>query len=382
MNIKIQFAFAFLLPALLPGWDAKFVVPVIPAQQQRLTERINQSLIDSNTGALQRSGREWLELYPNDPVLQATAYLVLAEAARRSGDPVVAAEFEKLAARLDPAIPGRLAQSTEPSTRTRGDKMSKLDAAMTAFATGAQAYQQVRMAIQQQQMQRMQQQQMKQQMQMQQMQQQAPPPQPYPQQPIQQSYPQQQYPQQQYPQQQYPQQGAAIAYPPVPVNDPSYRQNMEPPAPMPGWQPQQPQQAGGGPMSPQPVGAYPAAPQPYGAPSYPSGTQVTRGAKPQSWKVVHDHTQGGVEAYFAQHCGALLSVDKNQLTFTGSGGEAPLSIPSGDIREIRMNSVIGKEVGAFHVATRQGLYLHLVLDSGDPVEARVVVDALRQALGL
>ena len=325
MHVKIQFALAFLLPPLLLGWEAKFAVPVIPSEEQRLTERIKQSLIDSNTTALQRSGREWLELYPNDPVLQATAYMVLGEAARRSGDPA-AAEFDELAARLDPSLADRLANSQEPSTRTRGDKMGRLDTAMSAFAAGAQAYQQIRMANQQQKMQRMQQQQM----QTQQMPPQQPVQQMYPQQPVQQPYPQQpvQQPFPQQPvQQMYPQQGAAVVYPPVPVNDPSYQPNPAQPALMPGWQPQQPQPSGG-PMSPQPPAAFPATPQPYRAPAYSPGMQVTRGAKPQSWKVVHDHTQGGVQAYFAERCGALLSVDKNQLIFTGAGGEAPLSIPA------------------------------------------------------
>ena len=113
----------------------------------------------------------------------------------------------------------------------------------------------------------------------------------------------------------------------------------------------------------------------------PAGAR-TRGAGDPPIKVVHDHSQYGDKSFFETYCGALLSVDAGELSFTPGGAEGPLVIPASEILEIRLNLVVGKEVGAFHILTRKGLYLHLALESGNRDEARTVVDSLRQQLGL
>jgi hypothetical protein len=99
-------------------------------------------------------------------------------------------------------------------------------------------------------------------------------------------------------------------------------------------------------------------------------------------KVVHDHYRVGDKAYFEDSCGALLSVDGNNLTFTASGGEGPVVIPAGDILEIRLNTTVGRSAGAFHIATKKGLYLNLVPESGKSDDGRADVDQLRKLLGL
>ena len=63
---------------------------------------------------------------------------------------------------------------------------------------------------------------------------------------------------------------------------------------------------------------------------------------------------------------------------TGSG----LVIPASEIAEIRVNTVLGKHVGAFHIVTKKGLYLHLAPDSGNRDDAPAAVDSIRKQLGL
>ena len=108
----------------------------------------------------------------------------------------------------------------------------------------------------------------------------------------------------------------------------------------------------------------------------------TRGESNPPVKVIHDHSRFGDKNYFENSCAALLTVDSGELTFTPGGNEGPRVIPASEIIEIRLNTVVGKEIGAFHILTRKGLYLHLALESGDRDRARAVVDGLRQQLGL
>ena len=107
-----------------------------------------------------------------------------------------------------------------------------------------------------------------------------------------------------------------------------------------------------------------------------------RGAEAKPIRVLHDHSQLGAQAYFEPSCGALLAVDGQNLTFTPSGSEGPLVIPAAEIVEIRMNVAVGRDVGAFHVITKQGLYLHLAPENGDAEQGRADVDELRKQLGL
>jgi hypothetical protein len=125
----------------------------------------------------------------------------------------------------------------------------------------------------------------------------------------------------------------------------------------------------------------PAAP--YRAPvGYMRPPQVRRGDAAQPIRVFHDHSRLGDKNYFEPPCGALLVVENGALTFTPAGGEPPLVIPASEIVEIRMNTAVGKEAGAFHIITRKGLYLHLAPEGTTADEGRADVDELRKQLGL
>jgi hypothetical protein len=75
-------------------------------------------------------------------------------------------------------------------------------------------------------------------------------------------------------------------------------------------------------------------------------------------------------------------VEGGNLTFTPTGGETPLVIPASEIIEIRMNTAVAKEAGAFHIITKKGLYLHLAPEGANADEGRADVDELRKELGL
>ena len=171
-------------------------------------------------------------------------------------------------------------------------------------------------------------------------------------------YPQAQVPGQpqvaQYPQAQVPGQPQTAQYPQAQVpGQPQmaqYPQSQTQGQPQKGYPPQQAQY-------PQ---YYAQRPAPYGAPAgYARPRQARRGDEAKPIRVFHDHSRLGDANYFEPPCGALLLVEGGNLTFTPTGGEAPLVIPAAEIVEIRMNTAVGKEVGAFHIITRKGLYLHL-----------------------
>ena len=386
----------------------QLAIPIDPAQMDQVSAALRTAVQDGDAPTVLTQGRRMLELYPNEPLIHASVYRLMSEAAQKAGDATQAAQYKAVAKNLDPSLEGRM-NGGQGEVATRG-KMDNLAAALQVVAQGVQIYQTVRAQSQPQRPGQPQPQPMQQQY----------PQQQYPQQ-VQQQYPQQQQPQQvqqQYPQQQQymPQQGASVNYPPAPVGDPNYQQNPAAAAPMPGWAPQpqypqqqfqqppqqqysqqqpqqqpqyaQPQQPiqGGGPYSPpaqqQTAYPYPSGPAPYSGNGYAPPGGATRGEKPPLFKVIHDHSRVGDSAYFQKSCGALLSVSGSNLTFTPSGGEASLVIPATDILEIRMNTLVGRDAGEFHVGTRQGLYLSVVPASQDRDEARAAVDALRAKLGL
>ncbi|MGA2185785.1 MAG: tetratricopeptide repeat protein [Bryobacteraceae bacterium] len=172
------------------------------------------------------------------------------------------------------------------------------------------------------------------------------------------------------------------------------QQQGAPPQPNPSGQPQGYAPPQGGYAPPQQPQGYPqqggyAPQQPQGYPSvapYPAphryASRRTRGAEFKPIQVVQDRSRLGDKAYFATACGALLNVDNGDLTFTSACGDEPQVIPASGILEIRMNAVVGKEMGAFHIATRKGLYLDLALESGSREDSRSVVDTLRKELNL
>lgn len=186
------------------------------------------------------------------------------------------------------------------------------------------------------------------------------------------------------------------AFPSAPVGTPNYPPPVSAPAPMPGWggtsaqpQPMQPQ---GPPTQPYPqTQQYPpqqyqpqAMPMgnPYAGSQYrpPAGRRRT-GEEPV-FRVVHDHARITDTNYFDTFCGALLSVSGTNLTFTSGAAEGAVVIPMADIVEIRVNSLLGKETGLFHIITREGLYLSLAPESQDRDQARQLIEAISTRLGI
>jgi hypothetical protein len=175
--------------------------------------------------------------------------------------------------------------------------------------------------------------------------------------PPQQAYPQQQqavYAQQQaYPQQQpYPSQKGYPAQPNSPMQQSLY----------------------GG------AGGLRAPANPYAPPAN-YGRRSARGDQAPPIKIFYDRSHAGDAAYFNDPCAALLSVDEEgALTVTPGCGEASLVIPAAEIVDLRMNVAIGKQIGAFHIATAKGLYLVCASDSGSTDESLDIVRSLKQQL--
>ncbi len=165
---------------------------------------------------------------------------------------------------------------------------------------------------------------------------------------------------------------AAYQQPQYPQQQPQYAQQQQP---MPQQQPQYAQEQ---PMPQQPQYAEQA---PYAVPSgYRAAGGSRRGENAKPIRVIYDRSRVGDKVYFDQAAGALLDVQGSSLTFTSAGGEAPLVIPASEIAEIKLNAVVGKAVGAFHVTTRKGLYLNLAPESGDREEARADIESLKKQL--
>jgi hypothetical protein len=177
-----------------------------------------------------------------------------------------------------------------------------------------------------------------------------------------------QYQQPQYPQQQYPQQMTA-----PPLQQPAYPRQSSYPQQQPGMY-----QPGYG-------NAY-AAPRtaprmPYQAdPRY--GRSRVRGEENPAVRVLYDRWSLGDSAYFTTACGALLTVDAGVLTFTSGCGGTPLVIPAAEIAEIAMNVLVGKDIGAFHIATAKGLYLACTGEIGSRDQSREIVEGLKKRLKL
>ncbi len=109
----------------------------------------------------------------------------------------------------------------------------------------------------------------------------------------------------------------------------------------------------------------------------------TRGEGSAPVIVIHDHFRLGEPNYFEHNCSAILSVEGGELQFIPSAaGEDARAIPAGEITEIRLNLVVGREIGAFHISTKKGLYLQLALESGSRDDARTAVESLNRQLGL
>ncbi len=353
-------------------------VPVDSKLANQLLTAAQTAEQEGNYSGTLRQYRRWLEIYPNEPTLQAPVYLAMGAASKKAGDATQAKEFNDVAQTLDPGIGARIAKSESGAlTRGKGDTAMAIMGAVMGIVQQQMAARQAARAQQQQ----------------------------YAQQP---------------PQYNQPPAGGGYGYPAAPVGNPGYAPPANGYAPMPGYAPQgyappggpsDPNAMGGGapqnagyaqpqpyqqPASPQqPQGQYPQQqptgqygyappPSPYGAPSnYQAAYGATRGGPaPKPLKVIHDHSRLGDKDYFEKGCGALLAVQGGNLTFTPGGGETPLVIPASEIREVRLNTTVGRNIGAFHIATKKGLYLNLAPSTGNRDDGRADVDSLRKELGL
>ena len=367
-------------------WSA-IRVPFDAEALKAAADKARDAQNEANYPALERAYKRWMEFYPNEPAMQAALYQAMSLAAEKGGDTAKAADLHSVAISLDSTIDTRVNAAAQGAT-TRGDgkggdKFAAIFGVVMQTAVAIQqqrqVYQQQRMAAQQMQPQGM--------------------------------------PQGMQPMQGQPQ---AYAYPPAPVGAQGYAPPPGPPAPMPGYPDPnayapQPQPGGYAPApqgyapppqayapppqgypppaptyAPPPSGYAPPAPY-YGPPAQPMYAApagyapppgTTRGAANAPLKVIYDESRLGTTAYFEPSAGALLSIEGAYLTFTSSGGEAPRVIPASDIREVRLNSAVGTAAGAFHIATKKGLYFQFAPPSGSPDDARELIATLRKQLAL
>jgi hypothetical protein len=445
MTIRFQIAASLALcPALLSAQGLR--APVDPNAPKTILAAARDAESSANYMAAIREYRRLLEVYANEPGLQAPVYLAMSADAEKSGDLTQAHLYSEVSASLDPNLAQKAKEAEGKNAGTRGGG-GKADLLLALASAALQSYASTRASQSQQQPQQQQQQAYQQQSQY--------PQQPYGQpgyqQPAQysptpgysdpnaqvagQPQPQGQYPSSQpgqYPQQaqaqypaaqpagQYPSSQPAGQYPAsqpggqypasqpggqYPASQPSGQypasqpagqypqqaQSQYPQQQPQGQYPQQaqaqyPQQPGQYPQQPQDQAAQPGgypAPQsaPYGAPRGQARRQ-TRGAAATSIKVVYDRSRLGAADHFANACGALLTLDDSNLIFTPGCGEAPRVIPAADVWEVRSNALVGREIGAFHIITKRGLYLDVAPTGGDRESGRVQVEELRKALGL
>lgn len=368
---------ALTLPTMASG-QAGIAVPINAEGTKSAAAAVRAAQDAEDAARVLSEARKWLEFYPNEPLVQSAILRTMAEAAGAGGDAARAQQYDAASKSIDPAGSGRVekASGDPAAVRGKGNKLAKVTAAFTvALATlnaVSEAREQVRQASQQQ----------------------------MPQGGM--GYPGGQM-------QQMPPGG--MQYPSAPYGAPGYQPPPGGYAPMPGYGPppgagmpqggapggyppqgQMPQGGAPGGYPPQgqmPQGQMQAYPppgysmpvDPYRPPPGYAPPQGYRGAAATAFKVAHDHALSGDAAHFARGCGALLTVEGSSIVFTPGGAEAPRVIPASDIIDVRLNTAVGRDVGAFHILTTKGLYLHLAPESGKADDARAVVETLRKAAG-
>ena len=401
---------AAILALLCSAWAvAQLPMPVDAQAIKQAEAAARDAQQDGNSAATIRAYRRWLEFYPNEPSIQTGIYRAVALTFEQEGDVEQAGAWNRAADSLGPGQ-GGTAEAIGAKTRGAADKLAAILTMVSQSAQDAQALRQsfnpanplpgtagpAQMPT-------------------------AFPPQTvgspgYQPTPVTQPMPG--YAQQP---QFVPPTGAASAAPqfiaqpgqpqPIPLDaqgnpipqtfqsaqaqpqpqpQPQQVQFPQPPS-QPQPQAQQMQYAQPEPQPQQyPQQLQPQRPQqytqqraPYGAPAgYARPQQTRRGEAAQSIRVFHDHSRLGDRNYFEPPCGALLLAETGSLTFTPTGGEAPLVIPAAEILEIRMNTEVAKTAGAFHIITKKGLYLGLAPLGETADEGRADVDELRKQLGL
>lgn len=316
------FVATILIAALtVPALAGPLSVPAEPDQAKKMQAAVEAAREAGDHAATLKEFQRWIELYPNEPLVQAALYQAMSATAEKAGDEAQAKAYAETALKLDPTIGARLAATGSEQVTRGATKLDKVQTGLMVAMAIMQAIQTQRQANQA-----------------------AAPAAP-----------------------------AAVNYPTAAYGTASYTPPDAGYQPMPGYAPPNPQASS--------AAAYAPPSEPYKAPGYGPLVTTTRGdMKPV--QVIHDHSQMGDAAYFAKSCGALLSVAESKLMFTPGGGEAPRVIPAADIREVRLNRVVGKDVGAFHITTKEGLYLNLAPASGTAEDGRTTVEALRKELGL
>ncbi len=387
-----------LLISLVSGsaLAGQLAIPVDPDQFRQANAKLIALAQSGEDAALLVQARRTLELVPNEPALQAPIYLLMSAATRHLGENARAEAYEQAAHALDPSLAPAAAAGT-----TRGSTSDTVQQAIGIAAQSVGAYQQIKIMQLCLEM-------VKHHM--------TPPPQcgaqqagvpiaagqPMPIQPM--SAPPMSAPPMSAPPMSAPPMSAPtgfsqpldqppgalplastppISYPPAPA----VAQSM-PPAPMPAPIPAQasapqqqqspyPQQSTYPPQQPQQ-----SQQQQTRAYQRPAARGRMRGEEEPSFRAIHDQSRVASAHYFDQSYGVLLSVSGTNLTVTSTSGEPLRVIPAADILEIRLNSLIGREQGVFHIATREGLYLALAPESLDRDQARAMIEALRAKLDL
>jgi hypothetical protein len=365
MNLRMPYVMTLLLyPILLPTMLAaqSATAPVAHDADKQIVAAANDNEAQGNYAAAIREYRRLLEIYANEPALQAPVYLAMSADAEKLQDPGQAKLFADISASLDPNLAVRAQESDGKATATRGGN-GKADALLSFASAALQGYVAMRQARAQQQ--------------------------PQQQQPA--IEPSQQYAQQNsYPPASYGQQGyqAPPQYSPTPgYGDPNQQQQSGYPqqqAQYPQQQPGQYPQQQPGQYPQQSQAQYPQQQQvaPYGAPQNTGARPQTRGLASPVIKVIYDRSRFGAADHLADACGALLNVEDGNLVFTPGCGEEPRVIPAGEIWELRNNLLVGREVGAFHIITKKGLYLDVAPSSGGKDAGREEVEQLKKLLGL
>ena len=99
-------------------------------------------------------------------------------------------------------------------------------------------------------------------------------------------------------------------------------------------------------------------------------------------QLIQDLSRVGALNYFEPSESVAVQAVEGGLRLWPAGSGPEMWIPVADVIDLRMNSVVAKDLGAFHLATRNGLYLNLMLPSGNIDAAAQLLADLREQLGL
>ena len=90
----------------MTSWGGTLSVPIDPDQAKQYEAAAKSAAADGNWSAALREYRRLIEVYPNEPGLQAPIYFAMAEAAEKSGDAAQAQVYTAMSRALDPTLEG------------------------------------------------------------------------------------------------------------------------------------------------------------------------------------------------------------------------------------------------------------------------------------